>query len=71
MDTDAGVARPRLCVGVSGLSRQQLVEEPMGMSFMLLLILGGAVILVMGIVGGVVAMALSRSSKERDQDDRR
>ncbi len=43
----------------------------MGMSFMLLLILGGAVILVMGIVGGVVAMALSRSSKERDQDDRR
>ena len=43
----------------------------MGMSFMLLLILGGAVILVMGIVGGVVAMALSRSSKELDQDDRR
>ena len=43
----------------------------MGMSFMLLLILGGAVILVMGIVGGVVAMALSRSSKEQDRDDRR
>ena len=41
------------------------------MSFMLLLILGGAVILIMGIVGGVVAMALSRSSKEWDQDDRR
>ena len=43
----------------------------MGMSFMLLLILGGAVILILGIVGGVVVMALTRSSKERDQEDRR
>jgi fucose permease len=48
-----------------------MAEESMGMSFMMLLILGGAVILFMAIVGGVLAMAMSGSSKDRDRDDRR
>ena len=43
----------------------------MGMSFMLLLILGGVLILIIAIVGGVVAMALSGSSKDRERDDKR
>ena len=42
----------------------------MGMSFMMLLILGGAAILVLDIVGGVVAVAMSGSSKDRERDDR-
>ena len=43
----------------------------MGMSFMMLLILGGGVILLIAIVGGVTAMALMGSSKDRDRDDKR
>ncbi len=43
----------------------------MGMSFMMLLILGGVVILFIAIVGGITAMALTGSSKDRDRDDRR
>jgi uncharacterized protein YqhQ len=46
-------------------------EIPMGMSFMMLLILGGGVILVLAIVVGIVAMALSSGGKDRDRDDRR
>lgn len=45
----------------------------MGMSFMTLLILGGAAILVVAIVGGIVVFALSAGGKDRDRDrdDRR
>ena len=43
----------------------------MGMSFMMLLVLGGAVILFLAIVGGVVAMALSVGGKDPDREDRR
>lgn len=43
----------------------------MGMSFMMLLILGGGLILFLGIVGGVLAMVFSGSGKDRDRDDRR
>jgi hypothetical protein len=46
-------------------------DDAMGMSFMMLLILGGGLILFLAIVGGVVAMAMSGNSKDRDRDDRR
>ena len=43
----------------------------MGMSFMMLLILGGVAILVVGVVVLAVALAVASGGKDRERDDKR
>jgi fructose-specific phosphotransferase system IIC component len=44
-------------------------EDFMGMSFMLLLVLGGGLILLIAVVVGIVAIVAG--SKDRERDDKR